>query len=79
VLRTRLLTLLAAAGVGGAFLAGLLIHGYAGGLILLAVAVVLMGLSSLAWEALPARGRRLRVLVVGLVLAIGAVKLATGH
>jgi hypothetical protein len=78
VLRSRLVNLLIAAAVGGAFLVGLLTTGALSVLVLLAVAAALVTLSAAAWPAIHPRGRRVRVLVVVLVLAIAAVKLVHG-
>lgn len=76
--RSRLAHLLVATVAGLAFLAGLFISGARGGLLLLAVAAVLVVLSTAAWSAIPPRGRRLRVLVIAVVVAIAVTKLAEG-
>jgi len=76
-MRSRLTNLLVATAAGVIFLAGLLVSGAPGALLLVAVAVFLVVLSTAAWSAIPARGRRVRVVIVAVVLLIAAVKLAT--
>lgn len=74
--RSRLANLLVATAAGVAFLAGLLISGALGVVLLLVVAAFLIVLSSAAWPSIPARGRRVRLLVVGIVIVIALIKLA---
>lgn len=74
--RSRLVTLLVAVAAGVVFLAGLLISGAVGAVLLLAVAAILVVLSAAAWPRIPSRGRGVRVLVVVAVLVIAMLKLA---
>ena len=74
--RSRLVNLLVAAGVGAIFLAGLFVDGVLAAVLLVAVAAFLVVLSASAWQTIPGRGRRVRVLVVLLVLVAAAAKLA---
>lgn len=74
---SRLANLLVATAAGVIFLAGLLIPGVAGALLLVAVAVLLVVLSSAAWSSIPVRGRRVRIVIVGVVLLIAVIKLGT--
>ena len=74
---SRLANLLVATAAGVAFLAGLLISGAKGAILLLAVAAFLILLSSAAWSSIPVRGRRMRIVIVGVVLLIAVLKLAT--
>jgi hypothetical protein len=76
MLRSRLVNLAVAIVVGVVFLAGLLISGALGAVLLLAVAAFLVVLSASAWHAIPSRGRGVRVIVVALVLVIALLKLA---
>jgi hypothetical protein len=62
--------------VGVVFLAGLLLSGALGAILLLAVAALLVVLSAAAWPAIPSRGRAVRVLIVAVVLVIVVVKIA---
>ena len=75
--RSRLANLLVAIVVGVAFLAGLLLSGAVGAVLLLAVAAFLVVLSASAWRTIPSRGRTVRVLVVGAVLVIAVLKIAS--
>jgi hypothetical protein len=75
--RSRLANLLVATAVGILFLVGLFIHGVGGAVLLLAVAIVLGYLSLHAWSAIHPRGRRVRILVLAVIVAIAVVKLAT--
>ena len=77
-MRSRLAHLLVATVAGLVFLAGLFISGAPGGVLLLAVAAVLVVLSTAAWSTIPQRGRRLRVLVIAVVVTIAVIKLAEG-
>jgi hypothetical protein len=74
---SRPVTLLLAALVGALFLAGLLLDGVPGGLLLLVVAALLVALSLAAWATVPARGRAARIGVLALVLVLAGVKLAS--
>ena len=74
---SRLANLLVAIAAGVVFLAGLLISGTKGAILLLGVAAFLIVLSSAAWASIPSRGRRMRIVVVGVVLLIAVVKLTT--
>ena len=75
--RSHIAKLVLAVVAGVAFLAGLLISGVPGALLLLAVAAFLIVLSSAAWSNVPARGRRARILIVAVVVLIAIAKLAT--
>jgi hypothetical protein len=74
---SRLANLLVAIAAGVVFLAGLLISGVQGAIVLLAVAAFLIVLSSAAWSSIPPRGRRMRIVIVGVVVLIAVLKLAT--
>ena len=74
---SRLANLLVAIAAGVVFLAGLLISGVKGAILLLAVAAFLIMLSSAAWSSIHARGRRTRIAIIGLVLLVAVLKLAT--
>ena len=74
---SRLANILVATAAGVVFLAGLLISGVAGAMLLVAVAAFLIVLSSAAWASIPSRGRRPRIVVVAVVLLVAAIKLAT--
>ena len=54
--------------------AGLAMHGWAGGIALVGLAVVLAWLAALSWPRLSGSGRLLRIVVVGLVVAVGVVR-----
>lgn len=73
---SRLANLLVALVAGVAFLAGLLLSGALGAVLLLAVAAFLVVLSAAAWPSIPSRGRTMRVVVVVAVLVIALLKLA---
>lgn len=75
--QSRLITLVVAVVAGAVFLAGLLLSGPLGAVLLLAVAAFLITLSASAWPRIPSRGRGLRVLVVVVVLVLAGVKLAS--
>lgn len=74
---SRLANLLVAIAAGVLFLAGLLIPGVIGAVLLFVVAAFLIVLSSAAWSSIPARGRRVRVVIVAVVVVIALIKLAT--
>ena len=74
---SRLANLLVATAAGVVFLAGLFISGAVGALLLAGVAAFLIVLTSAAWSTIPARGRRVRVVIIAVVLLIAAAKLAT--
>jgi Family of unknown function (DUF6703) len=71
--RTR--NLLAAAVVGGTFVAGLFLHGVAGAVLLIVVAAVLALLTGATWGHIPSNGRPLRVLIIAAVIAVAVLKL----
>lgn len=74
MLRSRLVTLLAAAAVGVLFLAGLMLDGGLGAG-LMAVVVLLLGLlTANAWTHVPPQRRPLRIGVIVLVAAIAVIK-----
>ena len=75
--RSRLANLLVATAVGILFLAGLIIHGVAGAVLLLAVAIGLGYLSLHAWSAIHPRGRAARVAVLAAVVAVAIAKVVT--
>ena len=54
--------------------AGLAMHGWAGGIALFGLAAVLAWLAAVSWPRLSGPGRLLRIVVVGLVLAAGVVR-----
>ena len=76
-MRSRLVNLIAAIAAGLVFLAGLIVSGVAGAVLLVAVAALLIVLSSSAWPSIPSRGRVVRVVIVAAVLAIAVIKIAT--
>jgi hypothetical protein len=76
VLRTRLLILLVALAVGVMFVAGLVMHGVGGGLLLAVVAILLVVLSIPTWPHLHPRGRAVRAVVIVGVTALAVAKLA---
>lgn len=75
MLASRPVTLLLAGVVGAAFVAGLLVDGVGGALILLGVAVVLGALTVAAWSHVAPKGRPLRLAVLVLVALIAVVRL----
>jgi hypothetical protein len=72
---SRLAHLLVAIVAGLVFLAGLLISGALGAVLLFAVAAFLVVLSFAAWSSIPPRGRRTRALIVALVVMVAVIKL----
>jgi hypothetical protein len=77
VSRSRLANLLVATAAGILFLVGLFVHGVVGAVLLLAVVIFLGYLSSRAWPAIHPRGRGVRVIVLGAVVAVAVVKIVT--
>ena len=75
MLRSRLVNLAVALVTGAVFLAGLLLSGALGAVLLLAVAAFLVVLSASAWPGIPSRGRAVRVIVIAAVLLLALVKL----
>lgn len=75
MLASRLAILLVAGAVGAAFVVGLVLGGVGGAILLLAVAGVLAMVTVAAWNHAPARGRPLRLAVLGLVTVVAVVKL----
>jgi hypothetical protein len=73
---SRLTLVLIAVAIGALALAGLIVHGPAGGILLGVVVAVLVVLSSATWATLPARGRVARGVVIAAVSALAVVKLA---
>ena len=73
----RLRNLLGAAVVGALFLAGLIIHGALGGVLLLLTAVVLAILTSAVWHRMRGRDRAMRVGIILMIVAIGVAFFAT--
>lgn len=75
--RSRFVNLAIAVVVGVVCLAGLLLSGAVGAVLLVVVATVLVALSASAWQRIPSRGRGMRLLVVVGVLFIAGLKLAS--
>ena len=67
--------LLLVAAVGLVFLAGLVIHGVVGGVLLLLVAATLLLFTSGAWSRVRREGKLPRILIIALVLALAVAKL----
>lgn len=76
--RSRLVNVAVAIVIGVVFLAGLLLSGALGAVLLLAVVACLGVLSAAAWPNVPSRGRGVRIVVLGVVLVIAVTKLAQG-
>lgn len=74
---SRLANVLVATAAGLVFLAGLLVSGGVGAILLLAVAAFLVVLLTAAWPHIPARGRRMRVVIIAVVVLIAVIKMAT--
>jgi hypothetical protein len=70
--------ILAVVAVGAVFLAGLFIPGIVGAILLLAIAGLLITLSSVTWPALRSRERVMRALIVVAIVVIAVAKIA-GH
>ena len=68
--------LLLVAAVGVVFLAGLFIHGAIGGVLLLLVAATLVLFSAGAWPRVRREGKLPRILIIVVVVALAAAKLA---
>jgi hypothetical protein len=64
--------------VGALVVAGLVVRGPVGGILLGVVVAVLVFMSSATWATLPTRGRVARGLVIAAVAGVAVVKL-TGH
>ena len=76
-MRSSRLTVIAVAAVIGALaLAGLIVHGVVGGVLLGVVVAALVLLSSARGPTLPPRGRIARGLVIAAVAALAVVKFA---
>jgi hypothetical protein len=73
---SRLTLIVVAVAVGALALAGLVVHGPVGGIMLGVVVAVLVVLSSATWAALPTRGRVARGVVIAAVSALAVIKLA---
>lgn len=71
-------TLLAAAVVGGLFVAGLFIHGRVGGVLLLLTDAVLITLAAVTWSRIRPQGRPLRLAIIAVIAVIALVKLVSG-
>ena len=63
-------------GVGAVFLAGLVVHGAVGGLLLLLVAATLALFSAGEWHRVRREGRAPRILIIVAVAALAVLKLA---
>lgn len=74
----RLANLLVASTVGAIFVAGLFIHGWVGGVLLLITAAILASLTRLLWNRVRPQGRPLRVLVITAITVIGIIKIVHG-
>jgi hypothetical protein len=72
----RLVMLLAAACVGAVFIAGLFTHGLLSGLLLIATALVLIGLAAVTWPRLRAVERGMRLVVIVAIAAIAIARLS---
>jgi hypothetical protein len=70
--------ILAVVAVGAVFLAGLFIPGFVGAILLLAIAGLLVTLSSVTWPALRQRERVMRTLIVVAIVVIAVAKIV-GH
>ena len=68
--------LLLVAAVGIVFLAGLVIHGAVGGVLLLLVAATLVLFTAGAWPRVRREGKLPRLLVIAVVMALAVAKLA---
>jgi hypothetical protein len=75
VRRSRGLALLLVIAIAGLTIAGLAVHGWVGGVCLLAVAAVLVVLSTGTWGQLRRQGRPVRVLIAAIVLGLAVAKL----
>ena len=73
---TRRTALLVVLGVGVGFLAGLVVHGVVGGILLLAVAATLAWFSRAAWTHVRREGHVPRLLIVAVVVALAVAKFA---
>lgn len=71
----RLTNLLAATAIGAIFVAGLFIHGWVGGALLLVTAAILAVLTRLLWNRVRPQGRPLRLLVIAAITVIGVIKI----
>ena len=69
-------TVLISAAVGVVFLAGLIVHGPVGGILLLLVAAALVLLTFGAWHGVRREGRPVRIVVVAAIVVLAVVKLA---
>jgi hypothetical protein len=76
VRRSRGLALLLVIAIGGLTIAGLAVHGTAGGICLLIVAAVLVTLSVGTWGRVRSQGRPVRVLIAAIILGLAVAKLA---
>lgn len=76
--RSRSLALLAALAIFGLTVAGLAVHGIAGGVLLLVVVAVLVALSVGVWGQVRRHGRPVRILIAGALLVIAVLKVL-GH
>ena len=72
----RLRNVIGAVVVGALFLAGLIIHGGLGGVLLLLTAVVLAILTSAVWHRMRGRDRGFRILIILVIVGVGLVKFA---
>ena len=75
MLASRPVTLLAAGAVGALFVAGLVVQGVGGALLVLLVAAILGVITAAAWPRIPANRRPLRLAIIGVVVLIAVVKL----
>ena len=77
-MQRRLVIILAAAVVGGIFLAGLFIHGRVGGALLVLTDAILIALARLTWPHLPPQGRPIRVIIIVAIAVVAVIKLVAG-
>jgi hypothetical protein len=76
-MRQRARTFLGAAVVGAVFLAGLIIHGTVGAVLLLLVDAVLITLAAATWSRVRPQGRPLRLAIITVIAVIAIAKLAS--
>jgi hypothetical protein len=77
-MQQRLAMILAAAVVGAIFIAGLFVHGRAGGGLLLVTDAILITLTSATWTRARPQGRPIRVAIIVAIAVVAIAKLVTG-
>jgi hypothetical protein len=75
MLQSRPVTLLLAAATGLLFVAGLVVEGAAGAVLLLLVLAALVTLTAARWSTLPSRGRGARLVILAAVAGLVVLKL----